>query len=145
MSCLAHRVTQSVTQQGRQDQGRKASPGASAGVGAAQLGRAQLIQTLARGTQRAPAWLCKPCDSYCDTETALDKPLRSTGHPKGWFGMFVTILEDGISLKTKHSLFTWIRRTLQLNNCLISKTRVTATTPQLLPQAALSTVITPDC
>lgn len=77
-----------------------------------------------------------PATGTGDRGTALDKRLTSTNHPKAIreFETFVTILEDGISLKNKHSLFKWIRRTSQLNDCLISETR-----------DALSTVITLDC
>lgn len=131
------------------DHGRKPSPWSQGRQGGCcPLGKvALLIQTLARETKRSPARLCRALPPLPDTETAYDKHPRSTHQPQAMRELetFVTILEDGTSLKNKHALFKWIRRTLQLNDCLISETGVTAARTLLLSQAALSTVITPDC
>lgn len=111
-------------------------PGPKAGRGA--------VAPLASGTadsdlgKRNPAVsgeaVQSPATVTGDTETAYDKHPRSTHQPQAMreLEMFVTILEDGISLKNKHALFKWIRRTLQLNDCLISETGVTAARTLLL-------------
>ena len=125
-------------------------PGPKAGMGAAPLECGIADSDLGKRNP-AVSGLQRGCANSCtvtsDRETAFDKRLRSTDHPKEMreFEMSVSILEDGISLKNKHSLFKWIRRTLQLNDCLISKTGLTSARTLLLSQAALRTVITLDC
>lgn len=109
-------------------------PAPKAGTGAARLESGTADPDLGK---RNPARLCQSLPLLHQLTT----PRRRRTKP---FEMFVTILEDDISLKNKYSLFKWIRRTLQLNECLISKKGVTPTRTQLLSQAALNTVITLD-
>lgn len=82
-----------------------------------------------------------------DDRNCLWQTTEINSSPQGNEGVWnpVTILEDGISLKNKHSSVKWIRRTLQLCDYLISRTGVTPARTLLLSQAALRTVITLDC